>query len=267
MNRRQFVNAGLSVLFSYACPCGQYAMARSAIHGCRRASAGDGGALRDVRPVETSELHATYLLGALNPAEYNKSFKVNATLCVYDDSDGPNALAMREVMFPGATDGTVLLGLSLKAELDRLIDKLEGITPENNSIMFISKFDAVELVTAHEYAHILQFKNGMKPGGPWQMEPHADFLAGWYQGCQRELYARLDREKHRSGPVPFGYPNPDREAAAIFSLGDTDFNSPDHHGSPQFREAMVRAGFQAGYEDKLSVEAAFEKGKRVAGLA
>jgi hypothetical protein len=35
-------------------------------------------------------------------------------------------------------------------------------------------FDAIELVAAHEYAHILQYKNDLSPDGPWQMEPHAD---------------------------------------------------------------------------------------------
>jgi hypothetical protein len=50
-------------------------------------------------------------------------------------------------------------------------------------------------------------------------------------------------------------------------LGDTLYNDPRHHGEPEFRAAMVRAGFDAAFELHLDVDAAFEKGKKMAGLA
>jgi hypothetical protein len=49
----------------------------------------------------------------------------------------------------------------------------------------------------------------------------------------------------------------------IFRLGDTEFNKPDHHGQPELRAAMVRAGLDAG---ALDVAAAYAKGRTMAGL-
>jgi hypothetical protein len=49
-----------------------------------------------------------------------------------------------------------------------------------------------------------------------------------------------------------------------YALGDTAFNDPRHHGEPQFRAAMVRAGFDSA---ELSLDAAFERGMKYAGLA
>ena len=49
-----------------------------------------------------------------------------------------------------------------------------------------------------------------------------------------------------------------------FSLGDTLFNDPRHHGEPQFRAAMVLAGQDAR---DLPMQAAFEKGKKLVGLS
>jgi hypothetical protein len=54
-----------------------------------------------------------------------------------------------------------------------------------------------------------------------------------------------------------------RAIETMFKKGDTYYYHPDHHGEPEFRAAMVRAG----YEDMaLDVETAFKKGKRLAGL-
>jgi hypothetical protein len=102
------------------------------------------------------------------------------------------------------------------------------------------------MVIAHEFAHILQYKSGLKTDGPWQMEPHADFMAGW-------LLAQSPTDKYYS----------DAAAEALFALGDTEFNSPDHHGQPELRAAMVRAGHAAG---DLDVQAAFAKGRKFANL-
>ncbi|MBV8413263.1 MAG: hypothetical protein JOY64_36960, partial [Alphaproteobacteria bacterium] len=45
--------------------------------------------------------------------------------------------------------------------------------------------------------------------------------------------------------------------------GDTQFGNRAHHGEPQFRAAMVRAGFRSA---NLDVDAAFAEGKKFAGL-
>jgi len=49
-------------------------------------------------------------------------------------------------------------------------------------------------------------------------------------------------------------------AALLPELGDVD---PSHHGEPQFRAAMVRAGQDA---HDLPMQAAFEKGAKLVGL-
>lgn len=116
------------------------------------------------------------------------------------------------------------------------------------------------LIVAHEFGHILQFKNGIPSDGPWQMEPHADYMGGWYVGN----YVRT------KGPGPTGANkgtlNDDTLtvfAQTIFKLGDTNFNDKTHHGEPDYRAAMVRAGYDAA---DLDAKAAFEKGRAVVGL-
>jgi hypothetical protein len=85
------------------------------------------------------------------------------------------------------------------------------------------------VITAHEFGHILQYKSGMGFDGLWQMEPRADFLAGWAinRAWLSDLFS--GREESFNNAVQ-----------SIFSIGD--FNSPDHHGTPELRAAMVGAG-------------------------
>ena len=58
------------------------------------------------------------------------------------------------------------------------------------------------VITAHEFDHILQYKSGMVPDGPWQMEPHADFLAGW--AIDRAWLSDLFSGREESSTMPFG---------------------------------------------------------------
>jgi hypothetical protein len=162
---------------------------------------------------------------------------VNPEVCTFDDSASPNAYAtpghLKGPVFN--SEGVVLFGMTFMSELNK---------------------DQTAIVVAHEMAHILQFNSGMKPGGPWQMEPHADFMAGWVCG----------RNKEKSSKMLFSNlaTNLDQQANEAFSIGDTLFNDARHHGEPNFRAAMVRAGFDAA---NLSVQDAFEKGRKFAGLA
>jgi hypothetical protein len=99
--------------------------------------------------------------------------------------------------------------------------------------------------TAHEFRHILQYKSGMGPDGPWQMERHADFLAGW--AIDRAWLCDLFSDKDESF---------NNAVRLIFSLGHTAFNFPDHHGSPELRAAMVRAGQESRH---LAVQTAVSR--------
>ena len=143
-------------------------------------------------------------------------------------------------LFRYDTDGTVLLGVKFLAEVRR--QQQDQTTFYNENSFFI---------VLHEMAHILQFKRGMAQRTDWQMEPHADFLAGW-------AYAR-------GSPKAEAWVRDNLELGVrlMFSLGDTAFNDPQHHGQPEFRAAMVRAGFDAA---DLELDAAFERGMKYAGL-
>src|SRR5262249_14245616 len=121
---------------------------------------------------------------------------------------------------------------------------------------------ALVVVMAHEFSHILQYKKGMHPEGPWQMEPHADYMAGW-------CFVRHDHEyryelfldpANDTKPVAVMTPATALESAvkSIFDKGDTEFNNKTHHGEPEFRAAMVRAGYDSA---SLEVDAAFDKGR------
>jgi len=109
------------------------------------------------------------------------------------------------------------------------------------------------VVLAHEFGHILQYKERITDS--WEMEPHADFMAGW------ALTQALRRGINLASKDPLD--DVERAAHAMFSFGDTAFNDPDHHGEPHYRAVMVRAGYESG---NLGVKEAFEKGITWAGL-
>jgi hypothetical protein len=144
---------------------------------------------------------------------------------------------------------------------------------------------------AHEFAHILQFKEGAKDSR--EMETHADFMAGWaiaqLQRDQRDGKAVFtlqtmqdacgitgptvgdgDRghNRHNVGPFlprsgKFGRAGFNMALESMFRLGDVLFDDPDHHGEPAYRRVLVRAGNEAG---NLGVKEAFEKGMEWTGL-
>jgi hypothetical protein len=166
----------------------------------------------------------------------SSSLGVRAALCFFDDGDAPNAFAIPRRMFPDGPDGTVLLGINL-VELEWRRNDQQGV---DRKVLDQS----LRIILAHEYAHILQYKNGMTPNGPWQMEPHADFMAGWCLGN----YTPLDIEL---------------AVKSMFERGDRAFYDRTHHGEPELRAAMVLAGYDAS---KLNLQAAFEKGRKMASL-
>ena len=77
-------------------------------------------------------------------------------------------------------------------------------------------------------------------------------MAGWAIDKARVDNFLSDREKTFENAVRL-----------IFSKGDSNFNSPNHHGEPNFRAAMVMAGQEARL---LSAQEAFKKGLKLAGL-
>jgi hypothetical protein len=258
MDRRTFVQGGTAGLLTYTCRLTN-ARGTTTLHGCRMAAnAGDslGITLREPK----TDMHKHMM--TIFKSSMSDRFGVRPGMSYYDDGDAPNALADPRVMFPDGPDGTVLIGMNLfgyemtipsysspeavareagraRQEAERAGTSIAG-TPTG-----VGFGTAAVAIVAHELGHIMQYKLGMTPEGPWQMEPHADFMAGWFMGGGAD-----------EGVV---------EAAVrtLFDKGDYAFNDRDHHGEPEFRAAMVRAGYESGH---LDAKQAFEKGKKFAGL-
>src|SRR5689334_5242293 len=69
------------------------------------------------------------------------------------------------------SDGTVLLGVRFAK---KLIETAPVIEERNSSW---GRAFPLAIVIAHELGHILQYKEGAQDS--WEMEIHADFMAGW----------------------------------------------------------------------------------------
>lgn len=140
----------------------------------------------------------------------------------FDDSGAPNAFATNKVQNNFGPDGTIAMGLTLiNSELSR--DGGSGL--------------AVPAIMAHEFAHIVQYKRNSQLSIK-EKELQADYLAGWYLG-NRWIYT-------------------DTRAAfqSFFEMGDYQFNSPNHHGTPKQRLSAIKAGFEA---TKQSFDQAYNK--------
>lgn len=148
-------------------------------------------------------------------------FGVRPGFGIYDDSDDPNAKALKETLIEGTT-GTVCLGATLMRR------QMTGTNDGGVSVV---------AVVAHEFAHIFQYQNGMDdrlaPGeAPVKLlELNADFFTGLYLAqFQRAVpEARL----YNTGRVFAG-------------LGDTRFGSFDHHGTADERVSAIQFGHRFG---------------------
>jgi hypothetical protein len=155
----------------------------------------------------------------------------------HEGSEGANAFASRSRRL-GRADGSVVFGKILLNLLMRSRDN-----PELR----------VAAVCAHEFAHIMQFKLNLHDrlvGADRHVkraELHADFMTGYFAGI---------RKKER----------PDFPAAVFaltqFTYGDTNYNEPDHHGTPDERGQAVVGGFQASHRDGKGLGDAIEEGIR-----
>src|SRR5262249_16082166 len=242
MKRRDFVATALSSLATCTCGYARRASAKPVIRGCRiaAASANDWSDLRQLMTdrFEQGLLPEECLRNAKMLGEF---FGVRPGFSWYNDEDGENALAVSYVFFPRqGPDGTVIIGKGLIFHFSET--KYPRLAEYEETYATFATF----VVIAHEFAHILQYKEGVIDS--WEMEPHADFMAGWRvaQAVRRGLALR-----------PFYKNGIDNAAETMFELGDTVFNDREHHGEPHYRAVMVRAGFDAG---SLGVKEAFEKG-------
>ena len=138
--------------------------------------------------------------------------------------------------FFSQTDGTVLFGMGLLNAL---------FSWENHPEI------AVATVCAHEFGHIVQFKNGLidrLQGSASTVRPaelHADFLAGYFAGMRK-----LARPSFPA--VVF--------ATTQSRFGDYEFGRPEHHGTADERATAVARGFHAAYRERLAFSDAIKIG-------
>jgi len=133
-------------------------------------------------------------------------YNVNPSFFIFDDQGMPNAYA--------SPNGTVLFGSTL------MINEFnEEFGPTGNY--------SVIGIMAHEFAHILQFSQGLHYQLPTKiLELHADFIAGWYLG-NREMVLLTDAEQ---------------AMRSFYRNGDYEFNNPNHHGTPSERVRSYKTG-------------------------
>jgi len=162
------------------------------------------------------------------------TFGVLPAFTYYDDNADRNARATPEPILDRA-DGTVMFGLTM------LRDLLEDATIADAAIVSVA---------AHEFGHIVSFKNGMindlvgEDGAPYRSEQFADYMSGYFSGRRK-----LERPSFK---------------AFVFvdvlggMLGGGD------HGSARQRGEAVHNGFAAAFAQKLSLDDAIQTGYRFA---
>jgi hypothetical protein len=173
--------------------------------------------------------------------ELQRHFGVSAKMFLMRESGGPNAFALSpqhsaapqilgqyRLMPQASPDGVVLLGMNL-------------MTAEFNSAQRTGY--GVPSIIGHEYAHVMQFKNGFPAGGKW-MELHADYLAGWFTA-------------HRAVHLPHDV---NESANSFFSKGDYEFNNASHHGTPTERLGAFMAGFNVYKSNVTDARSAYQQG-------
>ena len=142
------------------------------------------------------------------------------SLAFLDDRESKNAFAINQDIISGRSPhGAVAMGVRLIQEFLQLPTP----NPQTNSL-------CIQAALVHEWAHIAQFNYGVRASRTKHKELMADFIAGWYLGY-KDAFAGAQSD-------------PTAPMLGMASVGDTNFNAPGHHGTPQERYGAYLAGFQ-----------------------
>ncbi|MCB1529259.1 MAG: hypothetical protein KDJ45_16370 [Hyphomicrobiaceae bacterium] len=161
-----------------------------------------------------------------------ETFDVWPKVGFYDDSDAPNAMAMRYAV-GGTHEFAVVFGRNY-------FKTLMSYDPSGITLL---------QTAAHEFAHVWVYQRGLfetiRGGQPTvkRVELHADFLSGYYLGVRKR-----------------DNPNASFWSAGMrrWESGDNQLRNMHHHGTPDDRLAAAEAGFKAGFIEKLSAPQAFD---------
>lgn len=162
-------------------------------------------------------------------------YGVKANLFLFLNNDSHNAFANPSVSDSRFPNGTVLFGADLMRDEFRNSTTRQGF--------------AIPAILAHEMGHILQMNKNCALS-TMQKELQADFLAGYY------LSVRSDLMKDKGIPV---YTFAPEAFKSFFNKGDYEFNSPEHHGTPEQRLAAVIAGYNC---DLTDIDEIYDAGKK-----
>ena len=229
MNRRQFLRNTLLTYLSYSCTCCSHhlAHAKSGSKGCTFGAFSEvDEEIKLIDSTGNTKLDRAY---SREKRMLARAFRVRPGAGFFDDYMGPNAFATPHRYFTDGPDGTVLFGVRL---LNR--ERARGAD------------DAVISIMAHEFAHIVQFGQGVYGDSTVHFELHADYLAGWY------LARRSAREW-----VDLSLP-----IQSLFANTEYEYSNPSH-GLPAQRKAALLAGFKNG---QLSLRDAYNSGMDATGL-
>lgn len=142
------------------------------------------------------------------------------SLAFLDDRRSKNAFAInRDIISGRSPHGAVALGVRLIQEFLQLATP----NPQTNAL-------CIQAALVHEWAHIAQFNYGVQASRVKYTELMADFIAGWYLGYKDAFTGAAS--------------DPTAPMLGMASVGDTNFNSPGHHGTPQERFGAYLAGFR-----------------------
>ena len=157
----------------------------------------------------------------------SRTFDVLPGFAYYHDDDSPNARAMTDALL-NRTDGTVIFGLNM---LRLLLQR-----PQNPDACVVA-------VCAHEYGHIISYKNGMinqldpTRSQPFRAEQFADYIAGFFAGTRK-------RQRPSFPAVAF--------ATTQRSFGGMTRGS---HGTGAERGEAVQRGFLDAFQRRLKSSA------------
>jgi len=247
LSRRAALIGASSILASSAiASIGRFAPMMSRSNGCtlcRQASMRFRAASGILAPsdssieiLESSGDAATDRFLGLALSRLAQTFGVRPGFGFFDDRKSPNAFATPRTIFPNS-EGTVVMGKRLFTQLMSNPD--DGMT--------------VIAVCAHEFGHIYQMSTNYaqslkeldKTVRP--LELHADFLAGYFLALRKKDHSALELQA---------------VGRTISAMGDTDFVSPQHHGTSDERIAAITAGYSLGRDSNVDMDEAAKTGFR-----
>lgn len=120
-------------------------------------------------------------------------------------------------------------------------------------------------ILAHEFAHLVQFKNNMHFDSTVQQEIHADILAGWYLGYYFDQVIGDSPDRYLgASDLMYTIKKFKNELKISFGqIGDTQYYSVEHHGNFLTRSMAFHHGIDSYDRGFKNWEAVFFRwGKR-----